>query len=892
MNPDTTNSRTRAGGVPIPVRRLLSSVHQAKLRPATNPEYLVPRPRLNELLHWAVGTPLTLVVAPAGSGKTSLLRDWVAVTELPHTWLSLDESDRDPVQLWLGILAALEVIAPGCAVPVVDVIRRQGALLEAVGTLLDDLEARSYDARILVIDDLQFVDGEDSVAATLAIFVQHLPMWLRVVVASRHVPRLPLDRLRARSQLTEVRFSELRFSQEEAAAMLARLAPDLPVNRVREVAARAGGWAASIQLAALAARSSHAQAGLDGRLEDGTGRYLENYIWHELLADERPDVVDVLLSTAVVDRVEPDLARVLANRADAPELLELAEERGLFVARIEPTGAFEMHTLVRDVLLAKLRRLSPERFTEQHRLAARWFEEHRQPTVALEHLTRAGLHRDALRVLADQVAGLYDSGRESTVRRTLDAIPASVASVDFDATLELAWCHLLIDRGRFLEIVEFARAWADDILELDQTLLARLDVLRSIAATIRGDWTSGASLARSALEGFGEEWPLDPLGQFCWNLVARNIALSEAWDETGAEARRTIVALSVLPERRITLEGTRALGNSLAGHPVDALRVVAGARAASEVANMTILRAELSIAEALARRELGEGSAALPTLLELADTDLEPVPYCRLLACLELTRVWLDDGNLVSAERAFGQATEIVDTEVTGPCSRSWLARTGTMVALAAERLEAARGWAAQVEDPFWTGVVTARVLIAEGELGPAGDALKTVEPRCARHRVVRALLLSRTAADAEEAEAALLEGLDVATEQRMVQTIASEGVEVVESIERLAWKVPPSWLDRLRRAPIPDRPASSAPTLELVEALTDREYDVLRMLPSRLTLREIADELFISVNTLKSHLRVIYRKLGCASRAEAAELARSMASLRWRSQASTMRRR
>jgi LuxR family maltose regulon positive regulatory protein len=878
------NEQSRAGR---------STISQSKLRPAANPTYLVERPRLHTLLDQSTLAPLTLVVAPAGSGKTSLLRSWVAAAPFPYAWLSLDADDRDPVQLWRGVFAALEGIAPNCAAASADRLRRPGRLSDAIVSVLDELEARDYEPKVLVIDDLQLIDEEEEISASLALFAQHLPSWLHVVIASRHEPRLPVHRLRARGELGEVRFAELRFSFDEAASMLARLVPDLEPDLASEVATRAGGWAASIQLAALTVRSARARG--VGYLpdQDGDRHYLEDYVWLEVLATEDDDLVDVLLATSVVERVDPDLARILAGRMDAAELLARAEERGLFVTRIELTGAFEMHALVRDVLLSVLARRWPERLRQLHGWAAGWHEAHGQTVTALEHWLRADRPRDALRLLASEAAALSDGGHESTIRRSIEAIPESVTSGDLESMMEFAWCHLLVDRRRFVALVDSLSRGVDaGSLGGGPVLVARLEVLQSIAATLRGHWTDGASLARSALQELRDGWWLDPIGQFAWNMVARDIAFSERWDDASSEARQVVRALGVAPDRRLALEGTRALAEALAGRPVDALRLAAGVRRASEVGNLTILRTELLTAEALAHRELGELPTALPVLLELATERIEPAPHCQLFARLELTQVRIDEGNIEAARRAFDQAAELVDTELTGPDARSWLARAGTSLALASGDLEDARRWVTQVRDPFWTGIASARVLLEVDDRGQAVEALKTVTPRCTRHRVLADVLQSRATVDQQEAERCLVDAVRLAAGHGLVQTMASEGIEVVEAVERLAWQAPPTWLSRLRRAVVPGEASHVLPDQGLVEALTDRELEVLRLLPSRLTLREISDELFISINTLKFHLRVIYRKLNCTSRAEAAETARAMTSLRRTGQPSSTRRR
>jgi LuxR family maltose regulon positive regulatory protein len=866
-------------------RAPLSPLHRAKLRHPRIAEHYIRRPRLLALLDDLVRSPLTLIVAPAGSGKTSLLAGWVAETSTPVAWFSLDEGDRDVAELWTGMIAALEKVAPGCGQGALRLVRQPRRDAEAIDRLLVDLDAEARPTAVVVIDDLHLVDGHDAVMASLRHFLLHLPSWLHVVLVSRREPDLPIDRMRSRGEIGEIRFAELRFSPEEAAELLHRLTPSLAEGRVDTAVESADGWATSLHLAALAARSIEAQAHPPASpvVEEALAQdqvLVQDYVLHEVLGGEAPEVRQLLAAAAVVPRINPSLAQALTGSDDAGRLLGVAERRGLFLTRRGTGGWFELHALVRSVLTTELRATAPQQLAELHSRAAKWYEQEDEAAPALDQWLLADRPRDALRLLAQQHARLYESGREATIVRTIECIPVAVATNDLEAMVAYAWCHLLIDRRRFVELVEQLAWWAERSTP-DDLLRARITMLRADAATISGNWVEGGTLAHQAMEGMGERWWQDFLGRFGWNLVAREVALSERWNDADDKVREAELALSRDVERRLAFEGVRAMGLAFAGRPLDAIRIAAGVRRAVAVADMTILRTELATAEALAHRELGDRAAAARELHALSEAPAETMLYCRVLATLELTQLRLDEGDLDRARHEFARAATLIEEEGFGSGGRNWLHRTGTVLALAQGDIDDAWHWVHQLGDPFWARIGEARVYVATGALDEAEAALATASPRCPRHEVVHRLLLARSLRDGEEAMKCAAGAVELAASHGLLQTVASEGPQVLELVEHAAWTAPAEWLDRLRRlaADAPARTGQSG--LELVEPLTERERDVLRFLPSRLTVREIADELYISVNTLKFHLRVIYRKLGVNSRAEAAEVARKMTSIR-----------
>ena len=833
------------------------------------------RPRLIKLLDCAVESQVTLVTAGAGTGKTTLVAAWAAETTKATAWVSLDNTDRGVGAFWATMIAGLGVLVPGCGAGAIALLRRGGApgtIAEVVGELLDDLDVQDVDTSVLVVDDLHVVDDVEAITASLNLYVRHLPAWLHLVLLSRRDVGLPSERLRAEGLLGEVQFAELRFAPDESREVLRLLAPDMSEQNVEMATARADGWAAGLRLAALAARSAAARSSAEPT--SGHDRLVHDFFLMDVLEAEDPDLVEFLFGIAVAERVSQDLAEALTHRSDAYECLSRAEARGLFINRLGASGWFQMHSLARVALTAELASRSTEQFVEQHARAARWFEQMGETPLALEHWLLAGHKRDALRLLAEKTADLYDGGREETIRTVMAAISPDIVTTDLQAMIEYTWCHLLVDRRRFGELVDQLAWWANRS-NAEQPLRGHVTHLQSANAIINGRWVEGGALARAALRDLGDEAWRDPFGRFCPNLIARETALCERWDDDSEEVRENRLALGRDPKRRLAFEGTRALGEALAGRPVDALRVASGVRHAVSVSEMSILRAELYLAEAIALREVGDHVRAIEKLHLVTAGPTEATLYCTIRAQLEEVLAHLDVGDLPVAQEVFGQAHAFADAESFGPNGWDWLGTVGTVLALASGDGDAALSFAGAIEDPFWATISTARVEIFDGDRKKAAATLTLAAPRCVRHEVLHGLLTALVAERPEDTAKAAVVAVERASAVGIVQTVASEGPEVLELVERAAWRAPSSWVHRVRLA------ATAAELkldgLRLIEPLTDREREVLRFLPSRLTIREIADVLHVSMNTLKFHLKMVYRKLGVSSRSEAAEAAREI---------------
>jgi LuxR family transcriptional regulator, maltose regulon positive regulatory protein len=343
--------------------------------PAVRPD-LVPRPRLAERLDESLARGLVLVCAPAGYGKTVLLADWVRRSEHPAAWLSLDAGDNDPARFWRHAVAALDRARPG-------VSDRMAALLGPpapssfqgfVTALINELASEPDAGEALLVLDDYHVIGAQPVHESLAFLLEHRPAGIRTVLASRSDPPLPLARLRARGQLAELRAAELRFTPDEAAALLRHAGAGsglaLPDASVAALAARAEGWAAGLQLAGLSLRGQQDVAGFVAAFT-GSHRYILDYLTEEVLERQSEQVRAFLLETSVLDRLSGELCDAVTGRAGSQVLLEQVEQAGLFLVPLdEVRGWWRYHHLFADLLRARLQQEQPARAAQLHRNAA------------------------------------------------------------------------------------------------------------------------------------------------------------------------------------------------------------------------------------------------------------------------------------------------------------------------------------------------------------------------------------------------------------------------------------------------------------------------------------------------------------------------------------------
>src|SRR5918997_3970394 len=893
---------------------------------------VVLRPRLvGRLNEGALHRKLTLVCAPAGFGKNKLLGEWVAGCERPAAWLSLDEADSDPTRFLAYLVAALQTIAPNIAEGVLGMLQSpQPPPTEAVLTTLLNETATIEDDLALVLDDYHVIDAS-AVDDALAFVLEHLPPRMHLIISTREDPQLPLARLRARGQLSELRAADLRFAPSEAAEFLKGvMGLDLSAQDIAALEDRTEGWIAGLQLAALSMRGREDVPGFI-RAFAGDNRYVVDYLAEEVLQRQPERVRSFLLRTSILERLSGPLCDAVTDQEDGRGMLGALERGNFFVVPLDDKRQwYRYHHLFADVLFAHLMAEQPDRVSTLHRRASEWYERDGSAADAIRHALAAEDFERAADLIELAVPSMRRSRQEATLLGWLKALLDElihcrpVLNVHYAGTL-LQSSQLdgvearLRDAERWMDTTadtnERVEAPSAEMVVVDEEEFRRLPgaiaVYRAGRALALGDVPETVTYARRALDLVPED------DHFWRGAAAALLGLAsctsgdlEAAHRSYADGMTSLQSAGYISD---TVGGAIALADIriAQGRLREAMRTYEHALRLAKEQGDPVMRgtADMHVEMNELHRERNDLEAAMQHLLRSKEqgehTGFPQNPYRWRVAMARIREAEGDlDGTLdllQEAERLYVSDFYPNVRPIAAVKARMWV-----MQGRLGEALDWARARDLTVHDDLsylreFEHITLARVLLYRSKsdradrsileaMGLLERLLQAAEEGEKTGRVIEILVLQALAhhvqGDIPAALVTLERALALAEPEGYVRVFVDEGRPMAQLLSEARRRgIAPRYVGQLLAAFRAEEQKSedeshlppALPTQSLIEPLSQRALEVLRLIAQGLSNREIGERLFLALITVKGHNRNIFRKLQVRRRTEAVARAREL---------------
>lgn len=872
--------------------------------------------RLNAGLHHR----LSLISAPPGSGKTTLLSLWIATSTRPAAWLALDQADNDPARFLSYLVAALQTLRPTIGAEVTALLQSaQPPPITALLPMLLNEIARLPQPIILVLDDYHVLDARP-IDQALAFLIEHLPAQLHLVIATREDPPLPLARLRVRGQLTELRAADLRFTPDEAAIFLTQvMGLNLAAADVDILEDRTEGWIAGLQLAAL---SMQGQQDIPGFIRAFTGehRYILDYLLEEVLQRQSEELRNFLLQTAILDRLSAALCDAVTDQRGGQARLEMLERGNFFVVALDDTRQwYRYHHLFGEVLVAQLRAEQPDLLATLHQRASMWYEQHASLADAIRHALAAEDFVRAADLIERAAPALRQTRQEATLLAWLMVIPDDLISSRPVLSVHYAWALLSV--GAFADVehrLRDAERWLDrsahgqsgfptaQLAVVDEQALCHLPgtiaLYRAALALAQGHIPDTMAHAQQALA------LLDQNDQVIRGAATALLGLAY-WTSGELEA-----AHQAFTDGMLCLQKAGHIADAIGGASAPAdIRTIQGRlheawriyeRALQLAREQPLLRgtADMYVGMSELARERNDLQAAEQLLqrsrAQGEHTGFPRYPYRWRVA---LARLRQAQGDLSSALDLLDEAERLYVSDffpnvrpIAALRARMWLAQA---------RLADAQAWVREqklsVHDKLsylreFEHITLARVLMAAASADRDANDLGAVLALLERllqaaelgkrmgsmiEILVLQTLVHQMQGDTLAALVPLSQALLLAEPEGYVRIFVDEGQAMALVLEVAAKHgIAPDYVRKLLAAFGTIEQRASVSRQGLIEPLSEREGEVLRLLRSDLSGPEIAGALVVSLNTLRTHTRNIYAKLGVNSRRAAVRRAEELA--------------
>jgi LuxR family maltose regulon positive regulatory protein len=869
--------------------------------PAQAAPRLIQRGELLASLDGATTAKVTLISAPAGSGKTSLLRAWADGAGQPYRLavVQVRRDQQDSQQFWLAVLSAIRQASGTtgegeqlAATPDFN----EAAISERV---LSELAAH-HDRTFLVIDDLHELTSAEAFMQ-LTRLLEKLPQHVHAILATRRDLPLRLHKLRLAGELAEIRAADLSFTERETRQFLEASGIELSEAGVARLHQRTEGWAAGLRLAAMSLASSPDPERFVAEFS-GSSRTVAEYLLAEMLECQPPGVQQLLLRTALLDRVNGELADLLTGHPGSERILLDLEDANAFVVSLDPARTwFRYHHLFADLLRLELRRRLPEELPVLHRLAAGWLSEHGLVADAIRHIQAAGDWSDAARLLADHSFGLTLDGQAQTIESLLRAFPPGAVTEGPD--IPLARATIDIAQGRLDEAAAHLTVAETAITSTPPERKHRLEVaiaaLKLSLARKRGQLAGVVEQVRFLASPITGQSDDDiALDSDLRAVALMNLGIVEAWSLANQDSERHLQEGASLarkigrPYLEVACLAELAFASKIEPFATTRRRcreAIALAEQHGWGAEPVISPALVNLAGALIwAGEFDEGDYWLRRTARALETDTGP--GIRLL-------LHMATGMLLSGRRrqrealAEYSAAEHLQAQLEGSHAlmrqlTSWRLGTQARLGQLSEARASLAALDAELAGAGEIGNARAAIGLAEGNpaaaLAEVQDVLNGIAPAIGYVTVVEANLLAalahRELGDQRAATAAAECALALAEADRLVLPFAVTGsLELLEAMPRHETAhaaLLTDILDVMRGSSISPVNESS---LAEIEQLSPSELRVLRYLPTNLSRPEIASELSVSVNTVNTHIRNIYAKLQAQDRSSAVQRAREM---------------